>query len=298
MMNGIFYNSPRSQCSIYESGLMIYEALKQSSQYFLAYTENRALKFNSDFAIFNYHPYVNNWMSHGILNQYQGRTFAVVLEVGHHGDLLPNTAKVFQKYMVIDPTIKDTDTIFGFPRPIERYTPAPFKAPVVTVGSFGFATPGKRWIEVLELTNAEFDKALIRINIPFATYVPDCQREILKVVAELTSFHLKPGIELEITHNYMDKHQLIEWCAQNTINFFPYYRDLAGLAAVTDQAISARRPILVTNNPAFRHMFEYIKPLSSETNLVETINKSLSGVIRMYEDWSPEAFYQKFESIL
>ena len=45
-------------------------------------------------------------------------------------------------------------------------------------------------------------------------------------------------------------------------------------------------------------MFKYIKPLSSETNLVEAINKSLSGVIRMYEDWSPEAFYQKFEDIL
>lgn len=296
MKYGVFYNSPKAQCSIYESGLMIYNALKQSTKYVVEYTEDRALKFDADFSIFNYHPYVNGWMSHSV-KHYGGRTFAIVLEVGHHGDLLPNTSTIFQKYMVIDPTITDTNEIFGFPRPIERYTPLSYNAPEITVGSFGFATQGKRWIEVLELTNREFDEALIRINIPFATFVPNCQYEIDKVIAELRTFKLKPGIHLELTSKYMEKDDLIEWCAQNTINFFPYYRDLAGLAAVTDQAISARRPILVTDNPAFRHICEWITPHPHIT-IKEAISKNYQGVLDMYNAWSPEAFYRKFESIL
>lgn len=296
-MRGIFYNSPKAQCSIYESGLMIYNALKQSTKYEIAYTERMELNFASDFAIFNYHPYVNNWMSHDVLNHYLGRTFAVVLEVGHHGDLLPNTAKIFEKYLVIDPTITDTDTVFGFPRPIERYTPLSYNAPEITVGSFGFATPGKLWEEVVWLTNDEFDEALIRINIPFATFVPNCQLEIDKAVRKIRSAPRKEGIHVEITHNYMDKEDLIEWCAQNTINFFPYYRDLAGLAAVTDQAISARRPILVTDNPAFRHIRQWITPHPHIT-IKEAISKNYQGVLDMYNAWSPEAFYRKFESIL
>lgn len=297
MKYGVFYNSPKSQCSIYESGLMIYNALKQSSAYDIAYTENQALVMRSDFAIFNYHPYVNSWMNHGLLRNYSGQTFGVVLEVGHHGDLMPNTAKMFQKYMIIDPTIQDTDTVFGFPRPIERYPYTSTCPHRITVGSFGFATPGKRWIEVLELTNAKFDDALIRINIPYATFVPNCQSEIDKISTELLNFKLKPNVDLELTHNYMEKQELIKWCSQNSVNFFPYYRDLAGLAAVTDQAISAQKPILVTNNSAFRHIHKYLKPYP-EIGLKQAIVNNLTGVLKMYDDWSPQNFYKKFESIL
>lgn len=296
MKYGIFYNSPKAQCSIYESGLMIYNALKQSSKYIIEYREDKELNFDREFAIFNYHPYVNDW-SYGELNRYRGRTFAIVLEVGHHGNLLPNTAPIFQKYMVIDPTITDTDTIFGFPRPIERFVPRPYKASVVTVGSFGFATQGKLWEEVVWLTNDQFDDALVRINIPFATFVPNCQWEIDKAVRTITSVPRKDGIRIEITHDYMDKNELIEWCAQNTINVFPYYRDLAGLAAVTDQAISAQRPILTTNNSAFRHINKYIKAYP-EISLKDAITENAKGVDKMYQDWSPESFYKKFESIL
>jgi len=95
----------------------------------------------------------------------------------------------------------------------------------------------------------------------------------------------------------MDKNELINWCSQNTINCFPYYRDMNGLAAVTDQAISAKRPILTSNNSAFRHILKYIKP-SSEISMKDAIVENHFGVLQMNEDWSQEKFYQKLEKII
>lgn len=296
-MRGIFYNSPKSQCSIYESGLMIYNALKLSSMYTIDYTEEKVMLHDYDFAIFNYHPYVNSWITKSELDKYKGQTFGIVLEVGHHVDLMPNTAKIFQKYIVIDPTITDTHNIFGFPRPIERYPRKTEYPPEVTIGSFGFATQGKRWAEVLEQTNKTFDNATIKINIPYATFVPNCHNEINKIREHLLSIKLKPYVKLKLTHDYLDKTELIDWCAENTANCFPYYRDLAGLAAVTDQAISAQKPILITNNPAFRHLLKYIEPYT-EIGFKEAMIKSITGVYQMYNDWSPITFCQKFERIL
>jgi hypothetical protein len=95
----------------------------------------------------------------------------------------------------------------------------------------------------------------------------------------------------------MDKEQLVKWCSRNTINYFPYYRNMHGLAAVTDQAISAKRPILTTKNPTFRHLLKYIKPYP-DISLKDAIQQNHKGVLDMNEDWSPINFCKKFESII
>jgi hypothetical protein len=70
-----------------------------------------------------------------------------------------------------------------------------------------------------------------------------------------------------------------------------------GLAAVTDQAISAKRPILTTKNPTFRHLLKYIKPYP-DISLKDAIQQNHKGVLDMNEDWSPINFCKKFESII
>lgn len=300
MKKGIFFNSVRAQCSIYESGLMCYNALKASSKYTLDYTEDRFIPDNSyDFALFNEHITVNNWMNEENLGGFNGVKFGIVLEVGKLlSNLMPLTKRCFDKYMIIDPTIKDHNNIYGFPRPIESVELEQYvDSNVPVVGSFGFATPGKVWRETVVLTNHYFNEAIVRINIPFADYVPNCKREIDSIKTELESIQVKPGINLEFTSNYMEKEELIKWCAKNTLNYFPYYRDQDGLAAVTDQAISSGRPLLVTQNTTFRHILEYTKPYP-QIGFIDAIEQNLEGVLRMQNDWSIAEFYKKFETIL
>lgn len=95
----------------------------------------------------------------------------------------------------------------------------------------------------------------------------------------------------------MTKDQLINWCSQNTLNCFLYDRNMPGLAATTDQAIIAGRPIAISNNETFRHLLVYLPPYP-ESSLKQAIETSVQGVKKMQTDWSPENFARKFELML
>ena len=296
MKNGIFYNSKKSQCSIYESGLMCYNALKQSNKYTLDYTEDWFIDNMYDFAIFNQHQCVNNWITQGVLKKFNGKKYCIVLEVGEKDDIMPYTPKIFDHYIVIDPTVEEKNNISAFPRPLEDFTNNYKESAIPIIGSFGFVTVDKRWDEIIHLTNELFDEAIIKINLPAGTHVPDSEKIAYQIISYLQSLPKKKNIHLELTTNYMEKNDLINWCAQNTINYFPYYRNLHGLAATTDQAISSGRPLLVTNNKTFRHILKYIKPYP-EINLKDAISENYAGVLKMKDDWSIENFYKKFEKL-
>ena len=47
-MRGIFYNSKKALCSIWESGVMCYETLKQSKEFELDYTEDFEFKYEKE----------------------------------------------------------------------------------------------------------------------------------------------------------------------------------------------------------------------------------------------------------
>jgi hypothetical protein len=180
------------------------------------------------------------------------------------------------------------------PRPIEPYNPEPRPTrEIPVIGSFGFATAGKRFDLIIDQVNREYNEAIIRFNIPEATYVPSTAHTDL---AESLKQLARRGIDLQITHDYLTKQELIEWCAYNDLNVFFYYRNMTGLAAVTDQAISAQRPLLVTEDYTFRHIHAYMEPYPKLS-----MKKALTchePVQRMYEDWHPAQFAKKFEVIL
>lgn len=297
MKKGIFYNSKKAQCSIYESGLMCYNALVKSNKYILDYTEDTYLKHEYDFCIYNHRPVVNDWITINDITCYKKEVYCIVLEVDIGNDIMPMTPRIFTKYLVIDPTIKESHDIFSFPRPIEDFKIEEYKeTEIPTIGSFGFVNCGKNWIQMVNLVQEEFDHAIIKINTPISKYTPNSELITSKLHLDLNAMTKKPGIKLELSSEYMDKTNLIKWCSRNTINYFPYFRDCSGLAATIDQAISAGRPILTTNNKTFRHVLQYIKPYPKIT-LKEAIKHNYEGVLKMKELWSSDNFYKKFETI-
>jgi len=107
----------------------------------------------------------------------------------------------------------------------------------------------------------------------------------------------KTGIQVIVTHEFMSKPALINWCAMNTLNCFLYDRDMPGLSATTDQAIVSGRPLSISDNPTFRHILQYLDPYPVRS-LKESIVSSASGVRRMQEDWSPRNFAKRFDKVL
>ncbi|HEY5405616.1 MAG TPA: hypothetical protein VIJ92_00950 [Ginsengibacter sp.] len=303
-IKGLFVNNRRAQDSIYESGLMVYNCLKLSGKYSLDYIEidyeNKFIPLGYHFYFFNYHPSTMGWMDTSQLKKLKSIVITMILEVLPGDPFVMCPDNHFNGYCVIDPTLKiKKKKIFVFPRPLDslNFDIQPYQQKEIPViGSFGFATKGKGFQHVVEAVNKEFDEAVVKINIPFGDFVPD-SKKYASYLEDICTERAKEGVRVIITHDYMSKEKLIEWCSQNTLNCFLYDRNLPGLAATTDQAIVSGRPLIVSKNDTFRHILAYI-PSYPAISLKESIDKSIPWVKQMQQDWSSKTFVVLFENMI
>ncbi|MGQ0739158.1 MAG: hypothetical protein ACT4OJ_08885 [Bacteroidota bacterium] len=252
-----------------------------------------------DFYLFNYHFSTTGWLDTKSIKKLPGLKGTLVLEI------LPNDPFVycspfhFDFYCVLDPsmTLKHKK-VFSFPRPLDKYTGllSTKENEIPIIGSFGFATKGKGFEHVVQAVNKEFDKAVVRINIPHGSYT-DPSHQYAQQLADQCMAIAKNGIEVIITHNFMSKNDLIYWCSQNTLNCFLYDRKMPGLAATTDQAISSERPLAVSDNSTFRHVTKYLQPYP-KMKLKESILSSAPVVKQIKEEWSQNSFRLRFEKMI
>lgn len=302
-IKGLFINNIKAQDSIYESGLMVFNCLKLSSGYQMDYVEisaqQRTIPLGYDFYFFNYHPFTMDWMDSSQLKKIPGLILTMVLEVSPRDPFVLCPSTHFHGYCVLDPTLTHKNKrVFTFPRPLETIhnLKSYIEKDIPVIGTFGFATKGKGFQHVVEAVNKEFEKAIVRINIPYGDFVPDSQSYSL-FLGNLCKKIAKQSIEVIVTHDYMSKAQLVNWCSQNTLNCFLYDRNMPGLSATTDQAIMSGRPIAVSNNDTFRHILAYL-PSYPDWSLHQSIQLSTKPVRQMQKDWSQQCFTAKFEVML
>jgi hypothetical protein len=239
-----------------------------------------------------------------MLETFNKPNFAIITEIFLNGENpIEHNVRFFQHYIILDPTIKETDRFHAFVRPIEDYDiPEYIPTEIPEIFSFGFATVGKEWHRIVELVQLDYDIANIHFNIPKGTYIPDYMQKdaIAEIRQNIQSVLYKPGIKVQITENILSKPELLEICARKTMNCFYYNREhlySCGLSAVTDQAISAGRPIFITGDNTFRHLHKYIDHYPN-IGIKEAIEKTQEGVLRMKKEWSAFHFKEKFETLL
>ncbi len=303
LKKGLFINCKKAKDSIFESGWMVYQCLllseKISWDYCEIHAENRSVQSGYDLYFFNYHPVTMGWLETDSLKKKLGTVFTMILEVSPDDPFVMCPENDFSFYCVLDPTIRSKrKNVFAFPRPLEtNFKVNAFeKNEIPVIGSFGFATKGKGFQHVVEAVNKEFDRAIIKINIPYGDFVPE-SASYASFLAEICRKKAKSGIEVQVTHEFMSKESLIQWCASNTLNCFLYDRQMPGLAATTDQAIVSGRPLSVSDNDTFRHITAYLPPYP-KYSLKESIQKSPAIVNTIKADWSPQHFAEKFDRLL
>lgn len=306
---GLFVNAPRANCSIYESGRMIYDCLVLSRRFRLDYIEideySRDISNLFDFYAFNYHHVRMSWLDTTCIRRLPGLKLTFVLETLPNDPFVLCPSQDFDVYCALDPTMALSDSrVYGFPRPLEASAGVPpyRETAVPTIGTFGFATIGKGFDHVVEAVNNEFDSAVVRINIPASTFAATrrslfAKKDYATYLSELCERTAKKGVDVVVTHEYLSKSDLIAWCAANTLNCFLYDRNMPGLSATTDQAIVSGRPLAVSGNQTFRHIHKFITPYPARS-LKESIASSVEGVRQMQKEWSPEKFARQFEKVL
>lgn len=301
-MKGLFLNTKKANCSIHESGKMCYDCLKLSDKYSLDYQEihegAREISSDYDFFIFNYHQVTMGWLDTSYIKTLPGIKFTIVLEVLPDDPFVMCPKGHFNGYIVLDPTLRmNYGNVYSFPRPLEKFdlTFDQISPEIPTIGTFGFATKGKGFEKVIDAVNREFDKAKIRINIPKSDYV--ATNDFQLYVKKLKEYPTKNDVEIEITHEYYEKEELIKWCGENTINVFLYSRNIPGLSATTDQAIASGKPVAVSTDVTFRHIHQYLTPYPFQT-IKDSIKNSTDKIRLIKKEWAPKKFAERFESII
>ncbi|MFM9910178.1 MAG: hypothetical protein ACKVOW_12550, partial [Chitinophagaceae bacterium] len=208
---------------------------------------------------------------------------------------------LFDFYLAPDPTLLlKNPFVYKTGRLIPQYQnlfPLPAKT---TIGSFGFGTPKKGFEKIVDLVQAEFDEAFIRFNIPFAEF-GDKDGTNARLIAEKCKELLKkPGIELVITHDFLEKKSMLDFLAQNTINVFLYEdKGGRGLSSTIDNALAVKRPVAVSNSIMFRHLFD-VKPsvCVSRNSLKNIISNGFAPLEKHFEDYSEENILWEYERII
>ena len=303
-LRGLFLNTAKDICSIYESGKMCYDNLIRSEMYSLDYQElnafNRKISLGYDFYIFNYHWVQMGWLDTKSIKKLPGFKVTIVLEMSQNNPFDCVSKDDFDAYLVLDPTCKHfMSHVYAFPRPLEsaENSISEYKVGgVPVIGSFGLSFQDKGFDEVVKAVNQEFDTAVVRINVPISANITD--QVVMDFKEMLAGLNLKRDIKIELSNHYFSKSELINWCAQNTLNVFLYNRRIGnGLSATTDQAIASGRPLAISTNPTFRHIHSYIKPYPY-LSLKGSIETTIPLVNKIQKDWSPENFIRYFEMVL
>lgn len=265
MLAGLIVSHKGEHCGVYQYGRNLYDVLTKDQTINWSYVECAGFEelktavhdAKPDVILFNHHPSTMNWLTTAPTAELGATLFGllhqVTQEIADRASVAP-----FDFLICLDPTLVPRNpAILRAP----RFLPAsPAKSPqppeVFTIGSFGFATPGKGFDRLCELVNDQFDRAVIRINLPphdDPSIVPESR--FAETVEKCTKAITKPGIELQATSHFFDNAQIVEFLASNTMNAFVYDDMSSGISSCVDFALASGRPFALTRSAMFRHMF-------------------------------------------
>jgi hypothetical protein len=293
-------NHKEMQCGVHEYGLNVYENIRNSKKFNVLYIEVedhtefvQHLEEHPDLyaVIYNYYPSTMSWLKQKDLDQRSKfcRQFIIVHETG--------TPEV-DGYIHIDPSFEEYDNHFKTVRPLLKYEGEYPKNGVFTVGSFGFGFGNKGFPEVIQKVNEEYDEALIRFRIPFATFGDSNGNSARSIANICNNIPRKPGINLEISHDFLETNQLLEFLASNDANAYFYHLSYGrGPSSVIDYSLSVKRPIVLTKSYQFKHLYDY--PIFIEDrSMREIIERGTQTLEPLYEAWSGDNLIKDYEKIL
>lgn len=197
------------------------------------------------------------------------------------------------------------DYLFVSPRPLfdTNFSEEYQINEIPKIGSFGFGFPDKNFPKIAELVCGQFEKAVIRLNIPFATFGDNegnsAKNEIEKVkkVIELSG---NKNIDLEVNHNFLEHDEVLEFLRENDINVFLYDKhETRSLSSTIDYALSVKKPIAISNSAMFRHIRNSSPSICvDDITLPEIIKNGVEPLKQFSEIHSRKKLLEKYEFTL
>jgi len=194
---------------------------------------------------------------------------------------------------------------FASPRPLFNYSVEEnlIPNPIPVIGSFGFGFPDKNFPRIAELVCSQFDEALIKLSIPFATF-GDSEGNMARTEADKVRKVIEKsgntGIKLEVNHNFMKHNDVLHFLRGNDINVFLYDKhETRSLSSTIDYALSVKKPIAISNSAMFRHIQSATPSICvDDLTLPQIIVNGIEPLQPFYEQHSNKKLLEKYEYAL
>lgn len=297
------------QCGIYQYGVNIARALRNSKKYEFIYYEcdnkqelDEAVKIYRPAAIiYNYYIYTMSWLNSWITRSYPIPQLGIMHEVFQKA-ADEATNKLFDYHICPDPTLIERNPItFKTPRLVPQYHNTKPLPEIPTIGSFGFGIKDKGFDRLIEVVQQEYDIANINILMPFNDILDKDGKRFTNATTE-SCYNVvnKPGINLQISHKFLTNPELLGFLASNTINAFFYDVDkYKGISSTIEQALAVQRPIAINKCKMFRHVFNAKPQICIENStLKDIIANGNTPLIPFCNEWTSEKFIQRYEQII
>lgn len=303
----LFISRKAERCGVADYGRRVNSALQKSSLFETHWAEIESAqeyvewynKVMPDLVLYNYYPVILPFVTDDFIAPIRHIPHVTVYhEVGFA--FSPNGI------IDIDSTKEDKpeENYFTSPRPLFENVQLKDFPPneVPTIGSFGFGFPDKNFPKIAELVCSQYDKAKIRLNTPFATF-GDAEGDRAKAeVEKMRQIIANSGkdIELEVTHEFLEHIDLLNFLKQNDINIFLYDpHQTRSLSGSIDYALSVRKPIGISRSWMFRHI-NWVTPsiYVDERPLKDIIADGIEPLKPIYEKHSNKALLEKYEYAL
>ena len=313
-MNILFFNHAKKQCGVYQYGVRLFDILKTTENINYIYKEIDSLdEYNNilseiiittkvNIIIYNYHPFTLSWLNNSTIQK----------KIKNIGILHENTFEGFDYNIDIGDIIPEN----YIPRPIfeninellNNYSPSTASINdfinynnenIPIIGSFGFGFNDKGFDRIVKIVNAQYDNAIIKLvitNADFGLPIPHFENIKNNCIKEL----LKPNIQLLITREFFTTEDILLFLKSNTINVFLYDEMNGrgrGLSSCIDYAISAMKPIGISNSVMFRNIYSDDICLY-KTSIKDCIHNFESYGKKMLDSNSNEKLINKFKQII
>ena len=303
----LLLNNSKKECGVQQWGLRLSKILPNSLKYHVVYGEvSSGLDYyrlidihKPSIILYNYHIDLMPWLDRS--NKYPRLKHIAIVHEGfsHLTDRIGFDHYVYVPHnIVITKEWRKRISIIG--RPLLEYTGDYPVNIIPTIGSFGFGFKHKQFPLIVQKVNEEFDKALIRINMPFHFRADPDRSNTMEEVQLCRDQVTKPGITLEITHEFLSEEDNLKFLAGNDINAFFYDKSkLDSSSGATDFALSVDRPIAITNSPMFKHIMDVIgtKSCIELHSFRDLIKQGTKLLLPLKNQWSTSKLLNEFEAI-
>ena len=288
----LFINTVVQSCGVYQYGLRLFNILNINNDFDYIETIEinsfLSLQFKDYYiCIYNFHPHISPWLdSMDIFKKIPNLMYIL-------HDVPINACSDITR--IIDSTPIATQ---GIPRPLFISSNIKEKevTNIPTIGSFGYANHRKGFDKIVEFVHRDFpDGAHIRIQTAKAYYDPTVVDE---VVSRCKSLMVNPKITLEVITETYSEQEIFNFLQSNDLNVFLYATspDL-GCSSVLDFAISAGRPVAISDSNMFRHV--YSDRICAYKRSLKDIMDDGTEYIRQFQDkWSSQKLRDRVNQLI